>query len=107
MRRNKRFVKIFYTIVMMVVAAGCLEVYQPPSSGDVGYLVVEGFINASKGFTTVKLSRTVGLSIGKSIPDELGATVSIESDKGDAFTLKEGTNGNYSSDQVIEKGSKY
>jgi len=92
----------------MVVAGGCLESYQPPLSEDVSYLVVDGFVNASRSSANVRLSRTIGLSNGKPIPDELGATLLIESDGGDVFTLKEGTNGNYSSDQVITKeGNKY
>jgi hypothetical protein len=107
MRWINRLIKLFYTATMIAMVVGCLESYQPPLAEDVSYLVVDGFVNASKGFTTVKLSRTVGLSIGKSIPDELGATVLIESDRGDVFTLKEGTNGNYSSDHVITQGNKY
>ena len=109
MSRTKLFIKLFSSIALMVVAAGCLESYQPPSSNvDIGYLVVDGFMNTSKNSASVKLSRTIGLSIGKSLPDELNAIVSIESDDGDTFDLIEGDHGNYISDQVIaEEGNTY
>jgi len=105
----KRFIKSLYPALVMIVAGGCLESYQPPSSNqDVGFLVVDGFLNTSKNSATVKLSRTIGLSIGKSLPEELNAIVSIESDGGDTFTLTEGEHGNYVSDHVIAvEGNKY
>ncbi|HEY5825163.1 MAG TPA: DUF4249 domain-containing protein [Cyclobacteriaceae bacterium] len=109
MGRLKQFTKSFYLMLVIGVIAACKEPYQPPSSSvDIGYLVVDGFMNTSKNSATVKLSRTIGLSIGKSLPEELHALVSIESEAGDTFVLTEGEHGNYSSNQVIaSEGSKY
>jgi hypothetical protein len=102
MSRAERFRNYFYLTLVIFSVVGCREPYQPPSSkSDIGYLVVDGFMNTSKNSVTVKLSRTIGLAVGKSLPDELNAIVSVESDGGDNFVLKEEENGNYSSNKII------
>jgi hypothetical protein len=96
------------SLLSLVVMIGCREIYNAPiSSPDTGYLVVEGFINAT-GITAIKLSRTTKLNEGNAIVYEYGASVTIEGDNNEIFLLSEKENGTYASDQLsLAPNEKY
>jgi Domain of unknown function (DUF4249) len=72
-----------------------------------GYLVVEGFINAGNGPTTISLHRTAPLDSISVIP-ESGAQVEVESEQGASFNLSETGGGNYSIAQIpIDSKQRY
>ena len=85
---------LIYTLI--VALAGCLESYQPPAiSDDIDILVVDGFLNATQGSAQVKISRATALSSNDPSPVEQGASVIIEDNNGETFTLSDAGNGNY------------
>ena len=100
--------KIFYLITLLVIAGGCKQTYDPPAgSKNIRLLVVEGFINAGQGPTTIFLSRTGDLQ-DQSKRSELGAKVRVEGDDGSAFLLVDSLNGKYSFPQLsINSNVKY
>ncbi len=83
-------------VVILLVATGCLERYDPPVSNDkVSFLVVDGFMNTSSQTTSVKLTTALGLSETESIPFVEQANVSVEDENGNAIPLSEKGKGNY------------
>ena len=78
---------------------GCIEPYQAPDIGqNISIMVVDGFINATEGSATVRLTKAVALSKKDGYPAEKGAEVKISSEKGDSFTLLEQDSGRYYAD---------
>jgi hypothetical protein len=91
-------VRKFYTtiIIALILAAGCVEPFDfPVNDEDVGFLVVNGFINTSNQTTTVALSRAIPLAASDEFPLELNASVSIEEDGAGRYDLLNGKNGVY------------
>jgi hypothetical protein len=75
--------------VLLLIMAGCLEPYLPPSSPtNVGYLVVDGFLNTT-GTITVRLSRTTTIADTKSPPVVTGAAVFVEQRSVKSYPLQE------------------
>jgi hypothetical protein len=74
---------------------GCVDPYPPdvPAAAQ-SYLVVDGFIN-SKGSTTIKLSRSLGLASASAIPAETKATVYVLDNLGTRYNLTENPAGTY------------
>jgi hypothetical protein len=74
---------------------GCVDPYPPdvPAAAQ-SYLVVDGFIN-SKGSTTIKLSRSLGLASASAIPAETKATVYVLDNLGTRYNLTENPVGTY------------
>jgi len=94
-------------VISLFAVGGCLESYYPPATNErVGYLVVDGYLNTTKSVATVKLSRTLGISIAESFPEESNAKVSIESDQGDIYPLNEMGNGIYSQTGINAQDGK-
>lgn len=90
--------KIIYFLLLIAVANGCKEVYEPHIiSPPTGYLVVEGFINSSNGVSNFTLTRTTKLVEDVSILYEHNAQVQIESNNNEVYALMEGLNGTYTS----------
>jgi Domain of unknown function (DUF4249) len=86
-------------VALVVVAGACVEPYPTPDiAGELSILVVDGFMNASDGFATVRLSHTTKLTSEGEPPDEKGATVSIRTASGDSFILSEQDSGRYTAD---------
>lgn len=86
---------IFFCLVLCY-GSGCKKSYTPPAINSPGsYLVVEGVINTFLGPTTIKLSKTVNLSAASANNPVLGATVTIENDKGGTYPVPEVGNGVY------------
>jgi hypothetical protein len=83
--------------LMAIFVIGCIEPYQAPDIGEnISIMVVDGFINATAGSATVRLTKVVPLSNKDGYPVEKGAQVKISSEKGDSFTLVEQDSGRYS-----------
>ncbi len=82
-------------ITALVVTSSCKVPYEPqPTTTPTNYLVVEGLINTTDS-TFIKLSRTVLVSSTNTVKPELKATVTIESDQGTTYPLKEVGKGSY------------
>jgi len=81
---------------MIFITGACIEPYDPPlDSTDVSYLVVDGFLNATEGTATVRLTRTLPVKSTESVPSEQGAVVRIEDDSGMSYPLAEISSGTY------------
>ncbi len=90
----------YYTLSVLLPAAGCKETYVSPYIlPETGYLVVEGSINNGHDTTTLLLSRTTSLN-NNSLQYESGATVTIEGKDNSTYTLPEKTSGHYSISQL-------
>ena len=73
----------------------CKTPYTPaPTTAVTNYLVVEGLINISDS-TYINLSRTVNISAKSTVKPEIKAVVTIESNTGASYALKELGNGVY------------
>jgi len=91
-----------YIITVIPIAIGigiissCKTPYAPaPITAVNNYLVVEGLININDS-TFISLSRTVGVMNASTVKPELKATISIVSNTGGSYPLKEVGNGMYS-----------
>lgn len=96
-------------LINVILFTGCVEPYPPPvSDNEAGYLVVDGFLNASDGSITVKLSRAIPLSSADLPPAETQASIELEDSDGSTFTLTEQSPGTYSlSGLSVDFNKKY
>ncbi len=91
-------VKTWFLILILFWA--CKDKYMPHiNSSTTEILVVEGFINAGNGPTTISLTRVAPLNNIGVVP-EPGAQVEVVSERGVSYSLSETSAGNYSIDQV-------
>jgi hypothetical protein len=87
---------MFVYTSILCFALGCKKPYTPTViSSSNNYLVVEGIINTGGDSTIVRLSRTVNLTDGVSSLPELNATVTIQDDQNQSYSLKDNDNGVY------------
>ncbi len=85
----------YLVIAGIIILMACKTPYTPkPITTVTNYLVVEGLINISDS-TYINLSRTVTVSANSTIKPELKATITIESNAGGSYPLKELGNGIY------------
>jgi hypothetical protein len=86
-----------YKLMLVILITGaCIEPYTPPvSEANVNLLVVDGFVNASNGTATVKITRSLPVESAEVVPSESGSQVSIEDDHGATFPLSENERGVY------------
>jgi hypothetical protein len=85
-----------YFILFIVFIAGCVEPFEiPVRNEDVGFLVVDGYINTQSHTANVVLSRAIPLSDENGFPRELNATVTIEEENGNSYLLTSLKNGAY------------
>ena len=86
---------------LMMFFVGCKQEYIPPANEEnANLLVVEGFLNSGQGPTTIRLSRSVGLTDTTQKKFERGAKVNVEGEDGSSFALAGNTNGEYSISQL-------
>jgi hypothetical protein len=79
-----------------MISAACRKPYTPSLiSSAQDYLVVDGVVNSGLDSTIIYLSRTVKLNKRSFRNPEHGATLKIESDKHDVYTLEETMPGKY------------
>jgi uncharacterized protein DUF4249 len=91
----------FYPIILLVIAGGCKQAYEPPATTkSIRLLVVEGFINSGQGATVIYLSRTGDLQ-DQGVRHEFGAQVRVEGDDGHSFLFVDSLNGKYSYPQLV------
>ncbi len=85
-------------IVAVCFAIGCTKPYSPKVIASANnYLVVEGTINTGGDSTMIKLSRTVNLNSGTTINPVTNATVAIQDDQNQSYSLQSLNNGYYTS----------
>ena len=83
-------------IMLLLVTVGCIDPYQPPEiNSNENHLVVDGFLDVSKGASTVKLSRLQNLQDTETPAAESRATVIIKDQSGNTFRLLEQSEGDY------------
>jgi hypothetical protein len=92
----------------MIFAAACLEPFPPPQGeGNLNLLVVDGFLNSTAGLAEVKLSRSLPLEVVGFFPAEIAATVRVEDENGNRFTLSEVEAGIYRANLALTVGKRY
>lgn len=93
---------------LLVLANGCLEPFQAPSSREkVNNLVVDGFLNGTDKTCTIYLSRAVPLDAPHLSLFETGAQVSLEDEDGTTILLGEKVAGTYTESALpFNPGSK-
>jgi hypothetical protein len=92
--------KITLVGLFTLLLSGCVEPYFPevmeaPNS----FLVVNGFINGN-GTTNIQLLRTQNLKEEGPPPAEINATLRIESEGGERYSLSENGSGHYASEHL-------
>ncbi len=100
--------RLYCLIFLMLIFAGCRKAYNPPAIAiKNNVLVIEGQINTGHDSTIITLSRTVQLSAKSTVNPEAGATVTVEDDQNNSYSLTEQGNGLYASaDLDIAAGAK-
>ncbi len=89
--------KISYIATLLFLSA-CIEPFDPPvQNKDVGFLVVDGYVNSSNHTATVRLTRAIPLSSTSDYPVVATAHVSIENAEGVKIPLIHNGDGLYSS----------
>lgn len=92
----KSWQNIFLCLFLALTGGSCVEPYEPPVLlENHNYLVIEGFLDSGGGSSTLRLSRTTGLTEINLFQPETQATVSIESEKGTIYYLQEDFDGAY------------
>ncbi len=87
---------IRWLLLLFVLAGGCTQKYNAPYHfPSVGYLVVEGYINADTFPTNFTLSRVTNLD-SQYYVGEPGAVVNVEAQNGTIFPIPDVGNGAYS-----------
>lgn len=94
---SMKFLRVHFSLLMIISSiSACVEPYAPTLDNEnINLLVVDGFINASTGATSVTLTRTLPVSSTESMPYETGAFVSVEDSEGLQYPLLESANGYY------------
>ena len=105
MKRIEQYILLFILIVCFVW--GCTKPYNPKVITTANnYLVVEGTINTGGDSTMIKLSRTVNLTNDSTANPVSDATVAIQDDQNDSYSLQSLNNGYYTS-PVLNLGNTH
>ncbi|HEY8933918.1 MAG TPA: DUF4249 domain-containing protein [Cyclobacteriaceae bacterium] len=92
-----RIVTLFIFLITVLIITCCIDPFNPPSTKeDISLLVVDGFLNATDGSCTIKLSRTIPISVDSAIRVEKRANVQLLDDHDNAYSLTESAAGTYS-----------
>jgi hypothetical protein len=97
------------TIFWAFCSSGCIEPYTPPEilSND-DYLVVEGYLDAAAGSSTIKLSRTIPLSGSDGAEPVTDAVVVIEDETNRRYLFLEQDYGIYVADNIpVNSDTRY
>jgi len=88
--------------------SSCIEPYKPGEViGNVNFLVIDGFLDATQNSCTVKLSRTIPLASTEMVYEH-GAVVTLEDENSLSNFLSETANGEYiASGLALDKNKKY
>ncbi|HWB27376.1 MAG TPA: DUF4249 domain-containing protein [Chitinophagaceae bacterium] len=84
-------------ITAAILVFSCKEKYTPPAvaAANTDFLVVEGYINVGNDTTTITLSHTRSINDSTPVLAEPGATVVVQNDAGDNYTLTDQGDGRY------------
>ncbi|NVO18102.1 MAG: DUF4249 domain-containing protein [Bacteroidetes bacterium] len=99
-----------YTVVLilMVLVAGCRELYDPASvTGKSNFLVVDGMIAAGNNQSVITLSRSTGWHDTIDVIYVRNARVELEGEDGSIYSFSESGNGQYSVDSLGLDSSKH
>jgi hypothetical protein len=100
MRDRRNRLQLIFFLALFIMGA-CVDPYPAPGSlGNTNYLVVDGYLNASKDSVSVKINYSVPLAEGKSSPPEEGANVTITTQGGETISLSEVDNGVYAASNL-------
>ena len=96
-------------IFCMTWLSSCRDPYQPPTVlAQSNLLVVDAFLDGTDQSCSVVLSRSQNVSDSKARPMEKNATVQLQDSEGNAYLLKETSDGKYSvSNIIIDTQMKY
>jgi hypothetical protein len=99
---------VSYGLLFMLCICGCQDKYMPkinvPASG---FLVVEGFINAGTGPTSISITRASSLD-SPALIKEQSAEVEVQSQNGASYPLALDSIGNYSTSQIpVDNSQQY
>jgi Domain of unknown function (DUF4249) len=104
---NFRHIKSLVVSLSLLIVISCLDPYESPVEEELtSILVVDGFLNGTKGEAIVKLSRATKLSDKTAFPAELNAAVTIENEEGKSFQLTERTKGVYEGAALTVTGNE-
>ena len=101
--------KILTVVMIALCMVSCIKPFNPPviSSGNLNYLVVDGFIMPGTA-TTIKLSRTLNISDSFRFVPEQNAQLFIEGLSGSSYSFQTGIDGVYTSPAVfLSNDDKY
>lgn len=91
-----RYLGFTLLIVSIIPESGCIEPYTPPEIvNDNQYLVVEGYLDAATGSSTIELSQTIPLSGGDVAESVTNAVVVIEDELNHRYFFTEPVEGVY------------
>lgn len=104
----KNYFRIAIACTIILFFAGCKEAYDlPDTAKNLNLLVVEGLLNSGPGQTIIRLSRTVNIKDTTKIKPELKATVTVEGENGNIFSLIGNTKGEYTNGLLLDNNIKY
>ncbi len=93
---------------IVIVMSNCKDPYIPPvGSESIGYLSVDGNINATDGIATVKLTRTIQLNGSDIFPMVENASVTVEEEQGASYSMPYEGNGLYQVNTNFDLNKKY
>jgi Domain of unknown function (DUF4249) len=107
--KNLIFTRSQLLLLVILVVWGCIKPYDEyDDAKPMGFLVVEGYLNASNGTCTIKLSRTQNLSSKANSVVESGASVSLLRQSGGSIKLLQGQDGKYTASDINpQTGEKF
>jgi len=94
MKMNVKYIML--GVIATCLGLGCTKPYTPAIiAGSNNYLVVEGNINTGTDSTIITLSRTVNISSSANSLPELNATIAIQDNQNQSYSLHSTGNGRY------------
>ena len=99
--------KRFKNAWLFLLLTGCIEPYSPPElETNPNVLVVDGFLDGTKGMCVVSISRTQKLGSTEQPSVEINAQVTLEEKDGSSVALTDQFNGQYSIGGLTVSSSK-
>ena len=100
--------KLWRVISIWLFVTACIEPYNLPIiDNNSQYLVVDGFLDATNHKITVKLSRSVNLSVQDNFAPETSASVYLETESQSKIFLDDHTKGVYEKEFFVDTSKKY
>lgn len=91
-----RIVTLFIFLITALIITCCIDPFNPPSTKtDISLLVVDGFLNATDASCTIKLSRTIPISVDSAVHIEKDAKVQLLDDHDNTYLFTQSQAGTY------------